>query len=51
MKRIGKISNYYGGLFIKKEYDKYFWCIENYDGEDWEEISKELYNNLKKHGK
>ena len=43
---IGTIGNYYGCLSVKKEEDKYFWGIENWDGTDWEEIPKELYDNL-----
>lgn len=31
MKDIGNIGNYYGGLVIKKENDKFYWIIENYD--------------------
>ena len=44
--RIGNISNYYGGLNIKKEKNKYYWGIENWDGTEWEEIPETLYNEL-----
>jgi len=40
------IGNYYGGLEIKEEEGKYFWGIENYDGTDFEEIPKYLYDAL-----
>ena len=54
MKDIGNIGNYYGGLVVKKENDKFYWIIENYntDFDDisrWEEISESLYNELIKH--
>ena len=43
---IGTIGNYYGGLSVMKNADKFYWGIENYDGTEWEEITEELYNNL-----
>jgi hypothetical protein len=43
---IGTIGNYYGGLSVKKEGEKYFWGIENYDGTKWEEIPKKMYDRL-----
>jgi len=46
---IGGIGNYYGGLEVRKEQDSYYWCIPNYDGEDWDEIPKSLYDELIKH--
>jgi len=51
MRKIGKIGNYYGGLFIKKHKGKYYWIIENYDTDfkdisEWEEISEAVYNQL-----
>lgn len=50
-KGIGKIGNYYGGLFIMENEEKYYWLIENYntdfdDLSDWSEIDKELYDSL-----
>jgi hypothetical protein len=45
-KSIGTIGNYYGGLSVKKEGEKYFWGIENYDGTEWEEIPKTMYDGL-----
>lgn len=48
---IGNIGNYYGGLQVKEENDKYYWGIENWDGIEWEEISKHLYTQLLKHNK
>ena len=41
---IGEISNYYGGVVIKEEGDKFLWAIDN-----WEEIPKYLYEALNKH--
>jgi len=40
------IGNYYGGLKIKEEDGKYFWGIENYDGTDFKEIPKYLFDSL-----
>ena len=45
---IGTISNYYGGLSAKEVDGKFYWSIENYDGEDWEEIPESLYRELLK---
>jgi hypothetical protein len=44
--RIGKIENYYGGLYIKEEDGKYYWSIENFDGQNFKEIPKYLYQAL-----
>lgn len=44
--KIGTIGNYYGNLLVKKQGEKYFWGIEDYDGIIWEEIPKEVYNTL-----
>ncbi len=49
VRRIGNIGNYYGGLAVKDEGDKFYWSIENYDGHNWYEISKDLYNALNQH--
>ena len=43
---IGKIRNYYGGLSVKAEHGKYYWNIEDYAGDDWEEIPLNLFNAL-----
>ncbi len=40
---IGNIGNYYGGLCVKQEKEKFFWSITNYDGDEWEEIPESLY--------
>jgi hypothetical protein len=45
-RRIGEIANYYGCLNIKKEGEKFYWGIENYNGTYWEEIPKNLYDSL-----
>lgn len=31
-KSIGTVSNFYGGLYVKKINNKYYWDIESYDG-------------------
>lgn len=41
---IGNIGNYYGSLKIKDEDGKFYWSIENYDGEDWEEIGDVVFD-------
>lgn len=46
IKSIGTISNYYGGLRVKEEGGKFWWSIENYDGDNWEEIPESLYLEL-----
>lgn len=50
-KQIGKVGNYYGGLFIMKKDGKYYWVVENYDTdfdnlEHWDECDKKLYDAL-----
>jgi hypothetical protein len=44
--RIGKIQNYYGSLEVMEKDGKYFWGIDDHDGIDYEEITKELYDSL-----
>lgn len=44
--QIGDIGNYYGGLNVRSEDGKFFWSIENYDGDNWDEIPKTLYDSL-----
>ena len=47
---VGNIGNYYGGLNVKYDNGKYFWCIDDYcDDLDWEEIPKYLYDALIKY--
>lgn len=47
--RIGGIGNSYGALTVKIEDGKYYWGIEDYDGDyGWEEITESLYNELVK---
>lgn len=43
---IGSIGNYYGGLQVIHDNNKFYWGIENHDGTDWEEIPESLYNEL-----
>jgi hypothetical protein len=45
---IGSIKNYYGGLSIKEEDGKFYWSIEDYNGDEWEEIPKSLFDELNK---
>lgn len=54
--RIKSISNYYWYLYVMTNSWKYYWIIENYDTnfwdlDQWEEISKELFDNLIIHNK
>src|SRR5690606_32430959 len=46
---IGQICNHYGGLSAKAEDGKFYWTIEGYGGEWWEEIPESLYHELIKH--
>lgn len=48
---VGEIGNYYGGLKVKQDGDRYYWSIENHDGFEWVEIPKYLYNTLIKYEK
>jgi len=43
-----EIGNAYGGLEIKEEGNKYYWTITGFEGGEWVEIPKELYNELVK---
>jgi hypothetical protein len=43
---IGDIGNHYGGLSAKKEDDKFYWSIRDYDGHEWSEIPEYLYMTL-----
>lgn len=44
--RIGTISNYYGGLYVRQHEGRHQWCIENYDGLEWRDIPEDLYQVL-----
>ena len=46
---IGDIGNYYGGLSVKTENGRYYWSIEDWDGDEWEEIPQYLYDALVKY--
>ena len=53
-KIIWGVGNYYGGIWVMSVAGKFYWIIENYDTdfedlEEWEEISKELYDQLLSH--
>lgn len=43
---IGDVCNYYGGVAVCMKDGKYYWSVENYDGHDWEQIPKSLYDEL-----
>ena len=47
-KGVGKISNYYGGIYVKKDDDgRFYWGVQDYsDPTEWEEIPEILYNEL-----
>lgn len=52
--QVGTIGSYYGGLWVAKQDDKYYWCIENWntdldDVEEYTEIDREVYDVLIKH--
>ena len=46
IREIGDIGNYYGGLEVKEDEGKFYWCIENWDGHHWNEIPEDLYRSL-----
>jgi hypothetical protein len=46
VRSIGDIGNYYGRLEVKESEGKYYWDIEDWDGHEWEEIPKSLYDAL-----
>lgn len=48
-RRIGRIGNPYGGLSVKAKDGKYYWSIESFTGNIWDEISKELFDALVAH--
>ena len=48
-KKAGNIGNYYGGLSIAVSGDKYYWGIENWDGTEWEEIPKYLFDAINRY--
>ena len=37
-----KVANHYGGLNLTYDGKSYYWSVENYDGDHWEEIPKYL---------
>jgi hypothetical protein len=43
---IGDIGNQYGSLKVKQEGCKFAWSIENWDGDEWEEIPEYLFAAL-----
>ena len=45
-RQIGNIRNYYGALSLRKTEDGYQWSIENWDGQNWENIPDYLAEAL-----
>mgnify|MGYP003640463044 CR=1 FL=1 len=45
-RHVGEIGNYYGGLEVDEVGGKYYWSIENWDGHNWQEIPKSLFDEL-----
>lgn len=48
---ISDISGYHGTIEVKMDREKFYWGLVDYDGVDWEEIPKYLYDALIKHEK
>ena len=53
---IGEIGNTYGSVEVGTLNGKYYWIVTGHSNDeeninDWEEISKELYDNLILHNK
>ena len=46
IRNIGGIGNYYGCLTVREENDNCYWSIECYNGHDWEEIPRSLFDAL-----
>lgn len=44
------VGNYYDCLKTKSEDSKFFWCVENWNGDNWKEIPFDLYESLMKYG-
>ena len=44
------VGNYYGCLKVKEDDGKYFWTIEDWDGDYWLEIPEQLYKALLPYG-
>lgn len=44
---IGNISNYYGGLILKREGGIDYWAIENWNGDDWKECDPRVASALR----
>lgn len=40
------MSHFYGDLWILHDGDEYFWLLDNYNGGDWQPITKQLYDAL-----
>lgn len=45
--RVGKVSSYFGGVYIKSEDDgTKWWGLESYSGIIWEQIPYDLFYSL-----
>lgn len=45
-RQVGGISNYYGGLNIGECEGHFYWSIEDWNDDYWEEIPESLYREL-----
>ena len=48
IKTIGEIGNYYGSVTVHENDGRCYWAVENWDGYEWEEIPKTLFDELNK---
>lgn len=45
------MSHFYGDLWILHDGDEYFWRLDDYNGGEWQPISKQLYEALRDHNR
>jgi len=45
------MSHFYGDLWILREGDEYFWMLDDYNGGEFQPITKQLYEALLDHKK
>ena len=45
-REVGGICNYYGGLNIGECEGRFYWSIEDWNDDYWEEIPESLYREL-----
>ena len=48
-REIGEIGSFYGKISVKEEDGKFYWSIEDWNGNGWREIPEYLYAALNKH--